>query len=120
LLGRDYHALHWKILKNNSDFSNDAPIAKASITPVAVNFAAKRTGVAMNTDWSSEELLLPASAAAGMLGISTDTLSRMSARGEGPPRIRVSRQWRYSLAGLRQWKALAERNDPGRASYAAW
>jgi hypothetical protein len=75
----------------------------------------------MNTDWSSEELLLPASAAAGMLGISADTLSRMSARGEGPPRIRVSRQRRYSLAGLRQWKkALAQRNDPGQASYAAW
>jgi predicted DNA-binding transcriptional regulator AlpA len=60
----------------------------------------------MNTDlWSPEELLLPASAAAGMLGVSTDTLARMAARGEGPPRIRVSRQWRYSVAGLRQWKA---------------
>jgi hypothetical protein len=60
----------------------------------------------MNADlWSSEELLLPASAAAGMLGVSADTLARMAARGEGPPRIRVSRQWRYSVAGLRQWKA---------------
>ena len=69
----------------------------------------------MNTDlWSPEELLLPASAAAGMLGISADTLSRIAARGEGPPRIRVSRQWRYPLAGLRQWKA--DRREPDAAA----
>jgi predicted DNA-binding transcriptional regulator AlpA len=62
----------------------------------------------MNTDhlWSADEVLLPASTVAGILGVSTDTLTRMAARGEGPPRIRVSRQWRYPLCGIREWKAV--------------
>jgi hypothetical protein len=55
--------------------------------------------------WSCEEVLLPTSHAAAMLGISTDTLERLNRRGDGPPRIRVSRHWRYSLQGIRQWRA---------------
>jgi predicted DNA-binding transcriptional regulator AlpA len=43
--------------------------------------------------------ILSEPAAAHMLGVSPDTLKRMSARGEGPPRIKLSpRRIGYRLA----------------------
>jgi hypothetical protein len=58
----------------------------------------------MNDSWPPEDFLLPSSAAAGLLGISVDTLKRMHRRGEGPRRVRVSHHWRYAVADIRRWK----------------
>jgi predicted DNA-binding transcriptional regulator AlpA len=43
--------------------------------------------------------------AARALGISTDTLDALHARGEGPPRFRASpRRWAYPAAEFRRWQ----------------
>jgi hypothetical protein len=74
--------------------------------------AAGYSEVIMNAD--IDTILLLTSQAARAIGVSPDTLERMALRGEAPPRVKVSRQWRYPLAGLRQWKA-----DRSQASVAA-
>lgn len=48
-------------------------------------------------------VLAPAETAA-LIGVSTDTLLRMDARGEGPPRIRISpRRVGYRLRDCEAW-----------------
>jgi predicted DNA-binding transcriptional regulator AlpA len=50
--------------------------------------------------------LLTTEQTAGVLGISIDTLSRMSARGEGPQRIKISpRRVAYRLFEIEAWLA---------------
>jgi len=47
--------------------------------------------------------------AARYLGISEETLRRMHARGEGPPRTRVGlRNWSYSFREIDAWLAAQE------------
>jgi predicted DNA-binding transcriptional regulator AlpA len=50
---------------------------------------------------------------ANALGCSTDTLDRLAARSEGPPRIRISeRRIGYPLSGIRQWLADRQQRAP--------
>jgi len=49
--------------------------------------------------------------AAKMLGISIDTLDRMNARREGPPRVQLSdRRVGYRISSLRDW--ISEKTEP--------
>jgi predicted DNA-binding transcriptional regulator AlpA len=42
------------------------------------------------------------------LGISLDTLDKMHARGEGPPRFRASpRRWAYPIGEFKRWQQQA-------------
>jgi predicted DNA-binding transcriptional regulator AlpA len=50
---------------------------------------------------------------ANVLGCSTDTLDRLAARSEGPPRIRISeRRIGYPLSGIRQWLSDRQQRAP--------
>jgi len=50
-------------------------------------------------------VLLSRSQVAQALGISLDSLDRLHARGEGPPRFRTSpRRWGYPTLLLRRWQ----------------
>lgn len=43
---------------------------------------------------------------ANLLGVSIDTLDRLEARGEAPPRVRISpRRWGYPVGAYKQWYA---------------
>ena len=58
------------------------------------------------TDFSPLDLyrMLDEAAAAHVLGVSPDTLKRMSQRGEGPPRIKISpRRVGYRLRDCVAW-----------------
>lgn len=52
----------------------------------------------------SDDAVITRVEAAELIGISPDTLDRMSARREGPPRVRISdRRVGYRMRELRKW-----------------
>ena len=70
-----------------------------------------RTDTAIDPWALPDHRMLSRAELAGLLGVSIDTLDRMEARGEGPPRFRISpRRWGYPVGGYKQWFAAGLAN----------
>ena len=65
-----------------------------------------RTDTAIDPWDLPDHRMLSRAELARLLGVSVDTLDRMAARGEAPPRLRISpRRWGYPVNGYKQWYA---------------
>jgi predicted DNA-binding transcriptional regulator AlpA len=59
---------------------------------------------------ASDDLILSRVQTARLINLSTDTLDRLVARGEGPPRVRISpRRVGHPLGSTRKWLAQRAR-----------